>query len=110
MFSFGDIVQYQNDFWVVLKVKAAGYLRIMRPHVGNEKREIKPSKAVATGFAVAKTNFKGKDILVTRRGYLVSMVSERLLMNTTADGQATLEQAAREGQIEFDRPANYQQL
>ena len=85
-----DIVRYQQDFWVVLQVKASGYLRIIRPHVGNEKREIMPSKAVATGHAVTAINYRGKDVLVTRKGMLISMVSERLLKNTTRDGMAML--------------------
>jgi hypothetical protein len=92
-----DIVRYQNDFWVVLAVKASGYLRIIRPHVGNEKREIMPSKAQPTGHNVVQVNYKGKDVLVTRRGMLISMVSERLLKNTTPDGMAMLREAEAKG-------------
>jgi hypothetical protein len=90
----GSIVVYKGDFWIVMKdQKSSPYIRIMRPHVGNEKREITASKAQPTGFATTEINYKGKDVLVTRKGMLISLVSERLLKNTTADGKAMLELA-----------------
>lgn len=93
-----DVVRYKGDFWVVLQAKANDYLRIIRPHVGNEKREIRSEKAQATGHSVTKIDYNGKEVLVTRRGMLISMVSERMLMNTTRDGQAMLRKA-KQGQL-----------
>lgn len=90
-FRIGSIVHYQNDFWVVLASKwNDSKLRIIRPHVGNEKREINASKARSTGFACKLVNHNSKDVLVTPKGMLISMVSERMLKNTTKDGKAAL--------------------
>jgi hypothetical protein len=87
MYVQGDVIRYHGDFWVVLNARN-GYLRIMRPHVGNEKREIKAGKAQPVHTAPAKcVRFKDKEVLVTAKGFLISLVSERLLLNTTKDGQ-----------------------
>jgi hypothetical protein len=96
--TVGNVVHYQNDFWVVLSTKFNGnMLRIMRPHVGNEKREIRSSiaKLVPNAFCrVVKHN--SKEVLVTPKGMLISLVSERLLKTTTPDAQMILRLAARQ--------------
>ena len=93
-FPIGSIIHYQNDFWVVLASKwNDATLRIIRPHVGNEKREINSYKAKDTSFRCKLVSHNGKDVLVTPKGMLISMVSERLLKNTTADAKAALRKA-----------------
>jgi hypothetical protein len=97
-------VNYKNDFWVVLAASSSDTnqsVRIIRPHVGNEKRMVGGGKCVATGFKTVQVNYRGKDVLVTRKGMLISLVSERLLKNTTPDGMAMLREA-QQGQIDFD--------
>jgi hypothetical protein len=94
----GNVVRYHDDFWVVLSTKFNGnMLRIMRPHVGNEKREVRTSitQPVPNVFCrVVKHN--NKEVLVTPKGMLISLVSERLLKTTTPDAKMILRLAARQ--------------
>lgn len=93
-FNTGTIVHYKQDYWVVLKSKwNDANLRIIRPHVGNEKREIGSHKARKLDKMCTVVNVNGKDIIVTPKGFLISMVSERLLKNTTKEAKQALAMA-----------------
>lgn len=94
MCSIGDVVKYKDDFWLVLGTKFDGkMLRIIAPHQGNGKLEIASRNAQPTGLKVTPVTFKNKPVLVTKRGMIISLISERLLRNDTADGKAILKQA-----------------
>ena len=90
MNAVGDIVRYRNGFWVVVEDRDTGMFKIMAPHCGNEKLHVKMERCNPTGLRMRKVNYKGKDVLVSRKGTLISLVSLRLLKNTTPDGQAML--------------------
>jgi len=93
-FVCGDVVKYKDDFWVVLASKFDGALvRIIAPHRGNGKREVTSDKLVSVGSRVPTVVHNGKSVLVTKRGLLISLISERLLRSDTKDGQAILKLA-----------------
>lgn len=84
----GDIVRYRNGFWVVVEDHGTGMFKIMAPHQGNAKLHVKTERCEPTGLHMRKVNYKGKDVLVSRKGTLISLQSLRLLKNTTPDGRA----------------------
>jgi hypothetical protein len=87
-------VQYKNDFAVVLASKFNDKtLRLIAPHRGNGKVEVNASNVKATGFHIPTVVHNGKSVLVTRRGLLISLTSERLLRSDTKDGTAILKLA-----------------
>lgn len=88
--AVGDVVRYRNDFWVVVEDNDTGFFKIMRPHVGNEKRHVSMDKCDPTAHKLTKVNYKGKDVLCSPKGTIISLVSLRLLKNNTPDGRAML--------------------
>lgn len=85
----GSIVQYKGDFHVIVEENGRS-VKIMAPHHGNVKLQVKRSNIVETGLHMTRLNYKGKSVLVSRKGTIISLVSKRLLKNTTPDGQAML--------------------
>lgn len=85
----GAVVRYKGDFHVIVE-ECGQSVKIMAPHHGNVKLQVKRANIVETGHFMTRINYKGKSVLCSRKGTLISLVSKRLLKNTTPDGRAML--------------------
>ena len=85
----GAVVRYKGDFHVIVE-ECGRQVKIMAPHMGNRKLMVNRDNTVETGHYMTRINYKGKSVLCSRKRTLISLQSQRLLKNTTPDGQAML--------------------
>lgn len=85
----GSIVTYRGTPYMALGY-ANGYVKIIAPHMGNAKLNVKRVNVVVTTCKATVVDCCGKRVLVTRKGTIVSTVSNRVLKNTTKDGKLML--------------------
>lgn len=84
--QLGSIVRYNNDFHVALGYDGS-LVKLIAPHVGNRKLNVSRRKVHPTGLSCTVVDYKDKRHLVTSKGTIISLVSNRVLKNTTRDGR-----------------------
>ena len=90
--QLGSIVRYSYDFHIALGYDGS-LVKLIAPHLGNRKLNVSRGKVHPTGLSCTLITFQGKRCLVSARGTIISLVSNRVLKNTTKNGRAMVAKA-----------------
>jgi len=88
--ELGSVVIYKGIPWLALQYDG-DLVKIINPAAGNVKLNVAKRHLRITQCTPAHgVNYNGKRHLVTKHGTIISMVSLRVLKNTTKDAKAIL--------------------
>jgi hypothetical protein len=80
----GSIVTYRDTPYMAVGYDGA-MVKLIAPNRGNAKLNVARRNVTVTSYKATVVEFKGKQHLVTKHRTIVSMVSLRVLKNTTPD-------------------------